>query len=367
MLRRINKLREYLSENKIDAAFISFQHNVYYFSGFTGGDDARLIITADKQYIITDSRYTFQVAEQCPGFIAEITSALNRNSISTILEKENIRTLAFENMSVMYSEYKLLTEIAGEKGIELREFDYFIEKTLRNYKDSDEISRIKKACAIAEESFIELMSFIKPGMSEREVATELEYKMRKKGADGPSFDTIVASGVRSSMPHATASDKIIEQGDIVTIDFGAVYNKYCSDHTRTFFVGEAPESRKEEFDKLSEIYEVVRQSQQYAIDNFRYGMTGIDLDTIARDYIASKGYGEYFAHGLGHGVGLEVHEQISVNKRGDNVLENGYVFSIEPGIYIENLGGVRIEDLFTIVDYKLVNLSPEVPKKLLVL
>ena len=154
MLRRINKLREYLSENKIDAAFISFQHNVYYFSGFTGGDDARLIITADKQYIITDSRYTFQVAEQCPGFIAEITSALNRNSISTILEKENIRTLLFENMSVMYSEYKLLSDISCEKGIELREFDYFIEKTLRNYKDSDEISRIKKACAIAEESFI---------------------------------------------------------------------------------------------------------------------------------------------------------------------------------------------------------------------
>lgn len=367
MLKRINKLREYLKEKEIDGAFLSFQHNVYYFSGFTGGDDARLIITADKAYIITDSRYTFQVTEQCPEFIPEITSALNRDSIYNILKNEGIKSLAFENSSISYSEYKLLSDITDEQSIKLYNLDFFIEKNLRNFKDSDEISRILTACKIAEESFLELMDFIKPGMTEREVATELEYKMRKKGADGPSFDTIVASGVRSSMPHATASDKIIEKGDIVTIDFGAVYNKYCSDHTRTFFVGNPSESNKSQFNKLRDIYQVVLESQQYAIDNFVYGMTGIEVDKLARDYIDSKGYGIYFAHGLGHGVGLEVHEQINLNKRGKDKLENGYVFSIEPGIYIENLGGVRIEDLFTISGDKLINLSPNIPKKLLVL
>ena len=367
MLKRINKLREFLKEKRYDAAFISFKHNVYYFSGFTGGDDARLIITSDRLYIITDSRYTIQVGEQCPGFIPEISSALNRASIYNILHKENIKSLAFENMSVSYSEFKLLSSIADELSITLNGLDFFIEKSLRNYKDADEISRIKTACKIAEDSFLELLNFIKPGMTEREVATELEYKMRKKGADGPSFDTIVASGVRSSMPHATASDKIIEMGDIVTIDFGAVYNKYCSDHTRTLFVGKPDSSEISKFNQLSDIYNVVLDSQQYAINNFQFVMTGIEVDKIARDYIDSKGYGKYFAHGLGHGVGLEVHEQISLNKRGNEILANGYVFSIEPGIYMENIGGVRIEDLFTIDGDELINLSPNISKKLLVL
>lgn len=367
MERRINKLRQYMKEKSIDGCFISFSKNVLYFSGFTGGDDARLIITPDKAFIITDFRYTIQVSEECKGFIPEITSALNKESIIKILINENIKVLAFENQSVMYSEFKLLNEITSENNISLLELEHFIEDNLRNYKDALEINTIKKACSIAEESFMELIEEIRPGISEREVASELEYKMRKKGASGPSFDTIVASGVRSSMPHATASDKIIKKGDIVTVDFGAVYNNYCSDHTRTFFVGAPEKDRKEEFEELSKIYNIVKTAQERAITGFEYGIKGFELDLMARDYIEFYGYGKYFGHGLGHGVGLEVHEHINVNKRGDSILENGNVFSIEPGIYIENLGGVRIEDLFTIENNKLVNLSPNIPKKLLVL
>ena len=367
MEKRVNKLRKYMCENNIDAAFVSFSHNVYYFSGFTGGEDARLIITADKAYIITDSRYTIQVAAECKGFISEISSALNRDSIKNILENENIRTLAIENESIMLCEYRLIKSIADDTSITLVDLDFFIENNLRNYKDAGELDTIRKACNIAEESFMELLDVIRPGLSEREVASELEYKMRRKGAEGVSFDTIVASGIRSSMPHATASDKIIEKGDIVTIDFGAVYNKYCSDHTRTFFVGKPDSSGKSEFDELCKIYNIVLTAQNRAITGFEYGVTGKDLDCFARDYITFYGYGEYFGHGLGHGVGLEVHENIRINKRGDTVLENGYVFSIEPGIYVNNLGGVRIEDLFTIENNKLVNLSPNIPKKLLVL
>ena len=366
-MERINKIRKFLTDNSIDAAFISYKHSVFYFSGFTGGDDARLIITQNKLYIVTDSRYTLQVAKECPGFIAEISSALNRDSIVKILTKENIKSLAFENESVMYSEYRLLDSISSENEIILHPLDFFIENDLRNYKDKIEIEKIKKACSIAENAFISLLEIIKPGMRESEVATELEYLMRKQGAERPSFDTIVASGVRSSMPHATASEKVIEKGDIVTIDFGAVYNNYCSDHTRTFFVGKPTPSRKEEFNQLSEIYNIVLTAQKRAIAGFEYGIKGFELDKMARDFIEFYGYGKYFGHGLGHGVGLEVHEHLNVNKRGNTVLENGNVFSIEPGIYIENLGGVRIEDLFTVENNNLVNLSPNIPKKLLVL
>jgi Xaa-Pro aminopeptidase len=174
-----------------------------------------------------------------------------------------------------------------------------------------------------------------------DVALELEYFMKKKGATGLSFDSIVASGKRSSLPHGVASDKIIEDGDFLTLDFGCVYNGYCSDMTRTIVVGKASERQKE-------IYNIVLNAQMRALENIKPGMTGFELDKIARDVIIDAGYGEYFGHGLGHGVGLEVHEMPNVNPNAQNTLLPGMIITDEPGIYIPDFGGVRIEDLIVI-------------------
>ena len=196
-------------------------------------------------------------------------------------------------------------------------------------------------------------------MTELQVSNELEFFMRKRGATSSSFDTIVASGVRSALPHGVASDKVIEVGDFVTLDFGAIYNGYISDTTRTVAVGEPSE-------QLKEIYQVVLDSQLLALEKVKPGMTGKEADAIARDYIASKGYGEAFGHSLGHGIGLEVHEGPGLSFRSDVVLEPGMVITIEPGIYLPNIGGVRIEDDALVTENGLEKLTHST-KELLIL
>ena len=192
------------------------------------------------------------------------------------------------------------------------------------------------------------------------MANELEYRMKKNGASGPSFDTIVASGVRGALPHGLASEKLIKSGEMVTIDFGCLYNGYCSDMTRTFSVGDPdPEMKK--------IYDIVLYAQMTAIDAYKPGMSGVELDKVARDIIADAGYGKYFGHGLGHGVGLEIHEGVGVSPRGSASLPENTVFSIEPGIYIEGLGGVRIEDLITSTGGVKTVLTSISPKALMIL
>ena len=209
---------------------------------------------------------------------------------------------------------------------------------MRLIKKDYEIENIKKATEISDIAFAETIKIVKAGMSEKDVAAHLEYIQRNLGAEDKSFNTIVASGYRSALPHGVASDKKIGNNELVTTDFGAYYNGYVSDVTRTFFVGDKIE------DKQREIYNIVLEANLLAIKHVKAGMKGSELDKIARDYIAGKGYGDNFGHGLGHGIGLEIHEAPTVSPLGDIVLEENMLITIEPGIYIEGYGGVRIED-----------------------
>ena len=356
-INRINNLRKKMKEMNICAMYVSSAENVYYLSGFTGFGDGRLLITHLNSWIITDSRYTLQVAEQCPDYMLISASAVNISSLEQVINEESIKVVGFEDEIISYKDFSALTMKYSDvsfKGIG----SYFSE--IRDIKEKCEVLYISKACEIAYTSLNEILELLKPGVCEIDIATELEYKMKKNGAEDRAFDTIVASGARSALPHGVASIKKIEIGDAVTIDFGCKFNNYCSDMTRTFFVGNPS-------DELKKIYNTVYNAQIASLEGYRQSITGKELDAIARNIITNAGYGDFFGHSLGHGVGLEVHEGATIGPRNNNFIKNNTIFSIEPGIYIEHLGGVRIEDLVFADGDNLINFTDKFDKKMLVL
>ncbi len=340
--KRVEALRAVMQEKNWDACYVNDPINVRYLSDFTGGE-AELVITGDKAVLITDSRYTIQAVEETKGVfeVATVGGGWKNiyDKVKTLIDESGAKNLTIEESYVSYKEYKFVE--AALDGVTLMDLDGVIAR-LRQIKDAGELAVMEKAADIGDAAFAYVLQIIKPGMTENEVKNELEHKMKQLGASSTSFETIVASGVRSAMPHGTASEKIIEDGDIVTMDFGCVYEGYCSDMTRTFFVGDP--SKRPETEKLTEIYHIVNTARQMAVDAARAGMTGAEVDAIARDYIKEKGYGQYFGHGTGHSVGLEIHEGPNVSPRNDQALPEGVVVTVEPGIYIESLGGVRVED-----------------------
>lgn len=360
MQNNINNLRKYMKQNGIDAVLLVSAENVYYMSGFNAGgagySDARIIITAEEQYIITDSRYTTYTKKACPDFTLEETSCTSLDAAVRILQKHPVRNIAFENMRILFTDFQNYFMKLGAELVPL----YDTIEQMRIIKSEEEYKSIKRACEISCEALKQTLPYIKAGVTEIEVAARLEFAMRTLGSENTAFDTIVVSGEKSAMPHGMPSDKIICGGDAVTIDFGAVYNGYCSDMTRTFFVGTP-------CDELVKIYNTVLEAQLKAIDSFKHGMACKDLDAVARQHISDCGYGSYFGHSLGHGVGLEIHEAPSVSSRNETIIQPGMIFSVEPGIYVENLGGVRIEDLVTEIDGKLEILTGSIPKSLTVL
>lgn len=329
---KLEKLRAAFEANGIDGILISSPFNRRYISNFTGTSGV-VLISSDQAQFITDFRYIEQASKQCEGFEIIKFSDTIPQEVARQVKKLGIQKLGFEEDYISFSSYKVYDK---EIEAELVPVSGVIEK-LRLIKTDAEIKIIKEAADIADAAFKHILDFIRPGITELEVANELEFFMRKSGAVSSSFDTIVASGYRSALPHGVASEKVIEKGDMVTLDYGAYYKGYVSDITRTIAVGE-PDS------KLKAIYEIVLEAQLRGMEGIKPGMTGKQADALTRDYISEKGYSEYFGHSTGHGIGLEVHEGPSLSMKSELVLEPGMIVTCEPGIYIPGLGGVRIED-----------------------
>ena len=348
-MSRIDKVRTQLKERGIDAFLVTDLLNLRYLANFTGTTGIA-IITQEEAVFVTDFRYVQQATKQAVGFTLLQNKREIFTDINDYLIAHNIKTVGIEADEMSVSTYLRLqklfeAEIVTTQGL--------VEK-IREIKDEDELARIKQACAITDEAFEHILTFIKPGITEIQVANEMERFLKEKGAEAMSFDTIVASGYRSAMPHGVASDKVIEYGDVVTLDFGCYYNGYSSDMTRTIAVGKIDP-------KLEEIYHIVLEAHEAVNRAAKAGMTGKQLDSIARDYITEKGYGDYFGHGLGHAVGLNVHELPGLNQRSETPLEVNMVVTNEPGIYIDGLGGVRIEDDLIIQadGVEIINRSPK--------
>lgn len=333
MQERLKNLQERMAKQHLDAILLTSPYNRRYISGFTGSA-GYLLVTGNKNRLITDFRYIDQATEQSPHFEVVKYQGDMLEEVGKQLAELKIHKIGFEKQYVSYSLYQGLSNISDQ--IEWIGIAGIVEE-MRMIKTPDEISVIKQACEIADRSFQHILSFIKPGVAEKDVALELEFHMRKQGATATSFETIVASGPRSALPHGVASEKVIAQGELVTLDFGAYYQGYVSDITRTVAVGEPSQ-------QLKQLYQIVLEAQLAGVTHIKAGLTGKEADAIARDIITAAGFGDKFGHSTGHGIGLEVHEGPGLSSKSDVILKPGMVVTVEPGIYISQLGGVRIED-----------------------
>lgn len=327
----LQRLRAKMVASGADGILVTKPENMQYFSGFSGGEGA-LVITEEKSILITDFRYTEQAQRETNGFVIVKQERALTAEVVDVLKKCASQVMVEQNHMQLEMYLALTSALEGVAWIPT-ELD-----SLRNIKDEAEIELIRKAVSISDQAFTEVISIIKAGMTEIEVAAELEYRMHKLGSERPAFPTIVASGVRGSLPHGTASDKVIQEGELVTMDFGAVYRGYHSDITRTVCVGKASQKQKE-------LYHIVLDAQLNGLAAVCASKTNNAVDMAARYVIIQNGYAENFGHGLGHGVGLEIHEWPRLSPKAEPmVLESGMVVTVEPGIYIPDWGGIRIED-----------------------
>ena len=321
-----------LKSNNLDAIIITNPINRRYITGFTGSAGIAIISKTATRFV-TDFRYTEQATEEAIDFTVVEHKRAIELEVNEQLKELDVQTVGFEENDVTYALYEKYKTAFTANMVPISG----VIENIRLYKTEEEIATLKRAGEIADAAYEHIQTFIKPGMKEIEVANELEFFMRNQGATSSSFDIIVASGYRSALPHGVASDKKIETGELVTMDYGALYNGYCSDITRTLAIGEIS-------DELRTIYETVKTAQERGVHQIKPGLTGQEADAITRDYITDKGYGDFFGHSTGHGLGLEVHEQPSLAKTSTEVLKPGMVVTVEPGIYIPQVGGCRIED-----------------------
>ena len=333
MAERLKKIRQLLKKNNIDAVIITNAVNRRYLSGFDG-TAGLLLIGHEKSLLVTDFRYTEQAAAQARHFTVHCWKDDLMLSLAPLIEEEGWLKAGFEAKDVTYS---VFTEMKEKLPVELIPLEVTAEKQ-RMVKTGSELSELSRGAKILDEAFNNICSLIRPGMTEREVALELEIYLLRQGAEERSFRFIVASGERGAMPHGVASMKELSKGEMVTIDFGAVFGGYATDMTRTVALGAVSKQR-------SKIYDIVKKAQQEAVLAIKPGIKCREIDAVARGIIEKAGYGENFGHGLGHGVGLETHEQPVLNPRSETVLKAGMVVTVEPGIYIPEWGGVRIEDM----------------------
>ncbi|MFA9397662.1 MAG: M24 family metallopeptidase [Clostridiaceae bacterium] len=346
---RIDKLKIEMSKNNIEGVLLFGDANRNYFSGFTGEESYSLIMN-DSNYFFTDSRYIEQANIEVKDYINIEYKGDFIEYICNFIKEHKIKKLGVEENILTLSIYKAIT---GKIDVELYPIENIISE-IRIIKDKKEIETIKHAASLADKAFEHILNYIKAGVSEKDIALELEFYLKKIGASDLSFKTIAASGERSSLPHGAATEKIVKAGEFLTLDFGCIYNNYCSDMTRTVAVSSISE-------KMIEVYNIVLTAQERALKEIKPDIKASYLDSIARDYIKEKGYGDYFGHGLGHGVGREIHEEPRISPKGDKILKSGMIITDEPGIYLNGKFGVRIEDLILVTDdgYEVLSKSPK--------
>lgn len=336
---RVSALRDRLVEERVGALMVCKVANIAYVTGFEQVFDTEeahaAVITPDGAWLYTDSRYAEAAMAAAQGTEWHVVVPTENLYITacTALVDAGIESLALES-SVPYGRFRFISEKFGGNVVAIEQW----VEDVRQVKGADEIERVAAAQAITDTAFTHILGFIRPGITEIDIALELEFFMRKNGSDGVAFAPIVASGPNSAKPHASVTDRAVQSGDFLKMDFGARYAGYCSDMTRTVVVGRAS-------DKQREVYEVVRAANEAGISALKAGVPGHIVDRAARDVIEAAGYGENFRHGLGHGVGLEIHESPSLGMKATKSVHEGSVVTIEPGIYLPGFGGVRIEDL----------------------
>lgn len=332
---RISRAQAVLVQHNLDALLVTSPENRRYMSGFTGSDGT-LLLTQSQAWVIVDFRYIDQARQQCMGFEA-VQSQTLLPTLAELLQNNGVHRIGFEEHAVTYAEAMALHNLGKDvAGLEWLRTNELLEH-LRLVKDDTEVAAIRRAAAIADDAFAHILNVMRPGVLEIEVALELETYMRRQGASGAAFDTIVASGWRGARPHGVASDKPLAAGELVTLDFGAVVDGYASDITRTVAIGQPS-------DRQREVYNAVLESQLRAIDALHVGMTGKEADAVARSFLSDHGLGPAFGHSLGHGLGLQVHEGPRLSKDSNDTLSAGMVVTVEPGAYLTDWGGVRIED-----------------------
>lgn len=323
---------------KVEAVVLTSAHNLRYFTGFSGGEGIA-VIGNSQNYLLVDGRYTVAAKREAKGFTVVEYGAGERNRrLAELLA--DVSAVGYEERFLTVAEFLSLKEIRSTlhwSGVS-QELE-----TLRMIKSEQEIACLQQAEQIGVEAFLEVLPQIKVGMSESELASELEYRMRKHGGEGTSFETIAISGVKTSMPHGRPDETKIASGDFITMDFGCVYHGYCSDMTRTVAVGSVTAEQKR-------MYDTVKRAQEEGLAAISAGISGKEADAAARSVIADAGYGAYFKHSLGHGVGLLIHELPNLSPASETILQSGMIVTCEPGIYIPNVGGVRIEDMVCVTE-----------------
>jgi Xaa-Pro aminopeptidase len=342
---RVRALREALAETGADAFLATHPASVRYLSGFSSPDDGRVLVTDDEAWLVTDGRYTVQ-AEQESWLPFHVT----REWIEWVAESAQGARIAVEADHLTLAQHDALCA-AGAQTVSTSA----LVARARAVKDAEEQALIREAARITDAAYAAVTdSVLRPGVRELDVALALERAMREAGAEGIAFEIIVASGPRSAMPHGVASTRVIESGDLVTMDFGARVSGYHADMTRAVAVG--PIS-----DRLRELFDAVLAAQEAAVAAIRPGLSGIAADAIARDRLEAAGLASYFAHSLGHGVGLEIHEGPRLSAKSQDVLAPNMTVTVEPGVYVPGVGGVRIEDLVLVTDdaHEVLSSSPK--------
>jgi Xaa-Pro aminopeptidase len=346
---RLKRIKEVLRRRDLDALLVTQPENRRYLSGFAAGDmnigessGALLIPRRGQSVLMTDSRYQLEAETETDGFEIRVYKRGMLDLLKSILIDRGFRRFGFESHYFLHQTSEKLQQIAAEEELESVATTGLVEK-LRLCKSQLELDRIRAAVSLNEQVFREVFRELKPGLTERQVAIRIETLMRQYGADRPSFETIVASGPNGAKPHAVPGDRALQEGEPIVIDMGLVLNGYCSDMTRTVVLGAVD-------NKTKKIHRLVRKAQKAGVRAVRAGVSGVEVDRVARQVIDRAGFGESFGHGLGHGVGLAVHEGPALSSRYKKKLRAGMVVTVEPGIYLSGWGGVRLENMVVVTE-----------------